>query len=115
MDTGKQHPQGIPVMDPRGETPTTSVPMAARPSGLNGITIGLVDNTKINAGKLLDRSLIPTGSRGPSLPVSSGSPSPTPPDPPPRTWSNRSPRSATQQSSPSGTEAPAASAVCTTV
>ena len=68
MDTGKQHPQRIPVMDPRGETPTTSVPMAARPSGLDGMTIGLVDNTKINAGKLLDRlsSLLESG--GPSRP-----------------------------------------------
>ena len=54
MATGKQHPQRIPVMDPRGATPSTSVPMAARPSGLDGMTIGLVDNTKINAGKLLD-------------------------------------------------------------
>ena len=55
MDTGKQHPQGIPVMDPRGATPSTSVPMAARPSGLRGVTLALVDNTKINAGNLLDQ------------------------------------------------------------
>ena len=55
MDTGKQHPQGIPVMDPRGATPSTSVPMAARPSGLGGVTLALVDNTKINAGNLLDQ------------------------------------------------------------
>ena len=55
MDTGKQHLQGIPVMDPRGATPSTSVPMAARPSGLGGVTLALVDNTKINAGNLLDR------------------------------------------------------------
>ena len=51
----KQHPQGIPVMNPRGATPTTSVPMAARPSGLGGLTLALVDNTKINAGNLLDQ------------------------------------------------------------
>ena len=55
MVTDEQHPQRIPVMDPRGATPSTSVPMAARLSGLDGMTIGLVDNTKINAGKLLDR------------------------------------------------------------
>ena len=55
MDTGKQHPQRIPVMDPRGATPTTSIPMAARPSCLDGMTIGLVENTKINAGRLLDQ------------------------------------------------------------
>ena len=55
MDTGKQQPQGIPVMNPRGETPSTSVPMALRPPNLDGVILGLVDNTKINAGKLLDR------------------------------------------------------------
>ena len=55
MDTGKQHSQRVPAMDPRGATPSTSVPMAARPSGLGGVTLALVDNTKINAGNLLDR------------------------------------------------------------
>ena len=55
MDTDKQQPQGIPVMDPRGATPSTSVPMALRPPNLDGVILGLVDNTKINAGKLLDR------------------------------------------------------------
>ena len=48
-------PIGIPVMDPRGETPPASVSMAPRPSGLDGKTIALVDNTKINAGNLLDK------------------------------------------------------------
>ncbi len=46
---------GIPVMDPRGETPAASRSMAPRPSGLDGKIIALVDNTKINAGNLLDR------------------------------------------------------------
>lgn len=50
-----QSPIGIPVMDPRGETPAASVSMAPRPSGLDGKTIALVDNTKINAGNLLDK------------------------------------------------------------
>ncbi len=45
---------GIHVMDPRGETPTASVSMASRPPGLEGVTLALVDNTKINAGRLLD-------------------------------------------------------------
>ncbi len=48
-------PIGIPVMDPRGETPPASVSMAPRPSGLDAKTIALVDNTKINAGNLLDK------------------------------------------------------------
>lgn len=50
-----QAPIGIPVMDPRGETPAARVSMAPRPSGLGGKTIALVDNTKINAGNLLDK------------------------------------------------------------
>ena len=50
-----QSTTGIPVMDPRGETPAASVSMAPRGSGLDGKTIALVDNTKINAGNLLDK------------------------------------------------------------
>ena len=50
-----QVPIGIPVMDPRGETPANSVSMAPRASGLDGKTVALVDNTKINAGNLLDK------------------------------------------------------------
>ena len=45
----------IPVMDPRGETPAASRSMAPRPSGLDGKIIALVDNTKINAGNLLEK------------------------------------------------------------
>ena len=50
-----QSATGIPVMDPRGETPAASVAMAPRTPGLEGKTIALVDNTKINAGNLLDK------------------------------------------------------------
>ena len=50
-----QSSTGIPVMDPRGETPAANVSMAQRPPGLDGKTIALVDNTKINAGNLLDK------------------------------------------------------------
>ncbi len=50
-----QSTTGIPVMDPRGETPAASVSMAPRGPGLHGKTIALVDNTKINAGNLLDK------------------------------------------------------------
>lgn len=48
-------PIGIPMMDPRGETPSTRVSMAPRASRLDGKTIALVDNAKINAGNLLDK------------------------------------------------------------
>ena len=50
-----QTPIGIPVMDPRGEIPAASVAMAPRGPGLEGKTIALVDNTKINAGNFLDK------------------------------------------------------------
>ncbi len=50
-----QSPVGIPVMDPRGDTPASSSSIAPRPSDLDGKTIALVDNTKINAGNLLDK------------------------------------------------------------
>ena len=50
-----QSTTGIPVMDPRGETPAASISMAPRDPGLDGKTIALVDNTKINAGNLLDK------------------------------------------------------------
>ena len=50
-----QSATGIPVMDPRGETPAASVSMALRPPSLDGVTLALVDNTKINAGNLLDQ------------------------------------------------------------
>ena len=52
-----QSTTGIPVMDPRGETPDASecVYGASGTPSLDGVTLGLVDNTKINAGKLLDR------------------------------------------------------------
>ena len=50
-----QSATGIPIMDPRGETPAASVSMAPRAPVLEGKTIALVDNTKINAGNLLDK------------------------------------------------------------
>ena len=57
--------------------------MAIRPSNLDGMTIGLVDNTKINAGNLLDRlsSLLETEAR-PARIVRFSKPDATRPAPP---------------------------------
>jgi hypothetical protein len=43
----------IPVYDPRGVVETTPMPTAPRVKKLEGLRIGLLDNTKWNANKLL--------------------------------------------------------------
>jgi len=45
----------IRVLDPRAESTGARVDRASRPSGLQGKTIGLLDNGKINAVKVLHR------------------------------------------------------------
>ena len=46
----------IAVYDPRGEVRADERPLAARVRGLDGLRLGILDNTKWNANKLL-RSL----------------------------------------------------------
>ena len=46
----------VPVYDPRGIVNATPVPTAARVKKLEGLRLGILDNTKWNANKLL-RSL----------------------------------------------------------
>jgi len=46
----------VPVFDPRGIVDATPVPIAARVKKLEGLRLGILDNTKWNANKLL-RSL----------------------------------------------------------
>ncbi|MGB7631937.1 MAG: hypothetical protein WBM29_12780 [Candidatus Deferrimicrobium sp.] len=48
---GKQ----IPVYDPRGVVEVESRPVAPRVGDLNGLRLGVLDNTKWNANKLLRR------------------------------------------------------------
>ena len=43
------------VFDPRGNTDATPQPLAPRPQRLQGRSLGVLDNTKWNAGKLLRR------------------------------------------------------------
>ena len=45
-----------PVYDPRGVVEATAKPLAARVRALDGLRLGVLDNTKWNANKLL-RSL----------------------------------------------------------
>jgi hypothetical protein len=41
------------VFDPRGVVDTVPTPLAARKTALNGLRLGILDNTKWNANKLL--------------------------------------------------------------
>ncbi len=43
----------IPVYDPRGEARAEARALAPRPARLEGLRLGILDNTKWNAGKLL--------------------------------------------------------------
>jgi hypothetical protein len=47
--------RGIPVYDPRGTVEAESRPIAARVGDLNHLRLGILDNTKWNANKLLRR------------------------------------------------------------
>jgi hypothetical protein len=46
-------PNALPVYDPRGVVEASPVAPAARVKALAGLRLGLLDNTKWNAGKLL--------------------------------------------------------------
>jgi len=51
--SGSQLPSGQIVYDPRGTVTTETQPSAERLVSLNGIRLGVLDNSKWNAGKLL--------------------------------------------------------------
>lgn len=44
---------GQRVYDPRGVVEATAMPIAKRTTGLDGLRLGVLDNTKWNANKLL--------------------------------------------------------------
>jgi hypothetical protein len=46
-------PHGRPVYDPRGVVAATPQPISPRPPQLGGLRLGVLDNTKWNANKLL--------------------------------------------------------------
>jgi hypothetical protein len=45
----------IEILDPTVETPTQAVKFVARPGSLAGKRVGLVDNTKFNSDRLLQK------------------------------------------------------------
>lgn len=45
------------VYDPRGVVESASVPLAARPKKLDGLRLGILDNSKWNANKVLRASM----------------------------------------------------------
>jgi len=47
--------KGVPVYDPRGVVAADERPVAPRIGGLEGLRLGILDNTKWNANKLLRR------------------------------------------------------------
>ena len=58
-DTLAEHgrAQGQIVYDPRGVVQAKPLAIAPRAKGLDGVRLGVLDNTKWNAGKLLRRSV----------------------------------------------------------
>jgi hypothetical protein len=46
---------GVPVYDPRGVVGGDAKPIAPRITGIDGLRVGILDNTKWNANKLLRR------------------------------------------------------------
>ena len=48
--------QDLPVYDPRGVVEAGRIAPAPRVKALNGLRLGVLDNTKWNAGKLLRRT-----------------------------------------------------------
>ena len=55
---------GIRVYDPRGVVSAEKRPLAARPKSLEGLRLGVLSNTKWNAGSLLRRTVGQLGGEG---------------------------------------------------
>ena len=49
----RHQPKGVPVYDPRGVVGADAKPMAPRVPSIDGLRLGVLDNTKWNANKLL--------------------------------------------------------------
>ncbi len=54
---------GQAVYDPRGIVAATRTPLAKRVAAIDGLRLGVLDNTKWNAGKLLRRATDRLGQR----------------------------------------------------
>ena len=57
MRTARRLPDGSIVYDPRGTVSAAPRALAARLSSLDGVRLGVLDNTKWNASKLLRRAV----------------------------------------------------------
>lgn len=55
---------GVRVYDPRGVVSAERRPIAARPTALDGLRLGVLSNTKWNAGSLLRRTVGQLGGEG---------------------------------------------------
>ena len=57
MRTGATLPSGQSVFDPRGTVTATTLTLAPRLETLQGVRLGVLDNSKWNAAKLLRRTV----------------------------------------------------------
>lgn len=57
MDRIATKTEAVTVLKPTAEPKVGHDPLAPRPDTLNGLKVGLLDNTKVNAGHFLDRIL----------------------------------------------------------
>ena len=57
MPTQSSLPSGQTVFDPRGTVTTSTVKLAPRLDTLQGVRLGVLDNSKWNASKLLRRTV----------------------------------------------------------
>src|SRR5579884_3769143 len=53
----------LTVFDPRGIVETTPLPLAPRAAALDGLRLGVLDNTKWNANRLLRKTAARLGER----------------------------------------------------
>ncbi len=59
-------PSGQIVYDPRGTVTAASIRLARRPETLRGVRLGVLDNSKWNASRLLRRTVASLGEHEPS-------------------------------------------------
>ena len=55
--------QNLMVFDPRGRVEVRRIPPAPRAAGLSGLRLGILDNTKWNASRLLRKTAARLGDR----------------------------------------------------
>jgi hypothetical protein len=103
----------IPVYDPRGVVEAAPLTLAPRVKKLDGLRLGLLDNTKWNANKLL-RGIRDRLARKHAFGAVNYYRRKALQRRPRPNCSRKSPRITTSSSPPSATEAPARRAVCTT-